>query len=342
MEKETPSKEPIKNIRAFRTSLVKWFQREGKDWPWRRTRDPWEILVSEIMLQQTTVASVIANHRFEKFLKEFPNPRSISVAPEDQLLKAWEGLGYYNRVRNLQKAACFVLHHFSGKFPKDATSLETLPGVGRYIAGAVSSFAFNQPAPIVDGNIARVISRLFNISLAIDSPQGQKLVWDYAGQLLDRKNPRLFNSAIMELGQTFCSPRTPSCLECPVKAFCQCLEPSNLPVKKPRRQFVSIDEHAFLHLKGRQVLLAMGDTSRRRGFWHLPVRDAETCAHLEASTQHRYTITHHRVTVHLYHHNPGKPGKGEVYHEISDLKSLPIASPIRRILESELSPDYQA
>lgn len=336
MDKEPASKEPIKNMRAFRTALLKWFQRESKDWPWRRTRDPWAILVSEIMLQQTTVSSVIANRRFEKFLEEFPNIKAISEAPEEKILKAWEGLGYYNRVRNLQKTARFVFHHFSGQFPQDATSLETLPGIGRYTAGAVSSFAFDQPAPIVDGNIARVISRLFNITIAIDSTEGQKLIWTYAGQLLDRKNPRLFNSAIMELGQTFCSPRNPSCLECPVKAFCQCLKPSSLPIKKPRRKFVSVDEHAFLHLKGGKVLLAPGNESRRRGFWHLPMRDSETCAHLEASTRHRYTITHHRVTVHLYHSDPGKLREGEAYHEISDLKSLPIASPIRRILESEL------
>ncbi|MEJ6579968.1 MAG: A/G-specific adenine glycosylase [Akkermansiaceae bacterium] len=336
MNKEPPSNDPGKEIRAFRALLLQWFEKESKDWPWRRTRDPWSILVSEIMLQQTTVASVIANRRYERFLEEFPDIATMSAASENQILKAWEGLGYYNRVRNLQKAARHVLDHFSGEFPPDASTLETLPGVGRYTAGAVSSFAFDQPAPIVDANIARVISRLFNISLAIDSTPGQKIIWERAGQLLDQKSPRLFNSAIMELGQTFCSPRTPSCPECPVKKFCQCPDPGKLPVKKPRRQFVAVDEHAFLHLKGGQVLLAMGEASRRRGFWHLPMRDTEDCAHLESSSQHRYTITHHRVTVHLYHHNPGKILEGEVFHKISDLESLPIASPMRRILESEL------
>jgi len=335
-DKEPATKDPIKNVRAFRSSLLTWFRSESKDWPWRRTRDPWAILVSEIMLQQTTIASVIANRRFEKFLEEFPEIATMSAASENQILKAWEGLGYYNRVRNLQKAARVVLDHFSGEFPQEASTLETLPGVGRYTAGAVSSFAFDQPAPIVDGNIARVISRLFKITLAIDSTLGQKIIWERAGELLDRKNPRLFNSAIMELGQTFCSARNPSCLQCPVKRFCQCPEPANLPVKKPRRKFVAVDEHAFLHLKGHKVLLAMGHDARRRGFWHLPMREAEACAHLEASSQHRYTITHHRVTVHLYHDNPGKLREGEVFHKIPDLESLPIASPMRRILESEL------
>jgi len=336
MDKEPATKDPIKNVRAFRTFLLAWFQSESKDWPWRRTRDPWAILVSEIMLQQTTVASVIANRRFEKFLKEFPDLATMSAAPANQILKAWEGLGYYNRVRNLQKAARHILDHLSGEFPKDAATLETLPGVGRYTAGAVSSFAFDQPAPIVDANIARVISRLFNITLAVDSAPGLKLVWERAGQLLDHKNPRLFNSALMELGQTFCSPKKPSCLECPVKDFCQCLEPANFPVKKPRRTFIAVDEHAFLHLQGQKVLLAMGKESRRRGFWHLPMREAEACADLEASSRHRYTITHHRVTVHLHRLAPGKLHEGEVFHKISDLGSLPIASPMRRILESEL------
>ncbi|YCM44141.1 A/G-specific adenine glycosylase [Verrucomicrobiaceae bacterium 227] len=336
MEKEPATRDPIKNVRAFRSTLLNWFQQEGKDWPWRQTSDPWAILVSEIMLQQTTVASVIANRRFEKFLAEFPDITTIAAAPEEKILKAWEGLGYYNRVRNLQKAAQFVLENLAGEFPRDAGELETLPGIGRYTAGAVSSFAFNQPAPIVDGNIARVISRLFSLTLAVDSTPGQKIVWEHAGKLLDQNEPRLFNSAIMELGQTFCSPRNPSCPACPVKSFCQCLEPAKLPIKKPRKKFVAVDEHAFLHQKGPEVLLAMGEDSRRRGFWHLPMRDIESCAHLEASSQHRYTITHHRVTVHLYHHDPGALKEGEAFHRISDLESLPIASPMRRILEKEL------
>lgn len=336
MDKQPATRHPGKNVRAFRSALGKWFSLNAKDHPWRRTTDPWAILVSEIMLQQTTVASVIANRRFELFLEEFPDIETIAQAPENQILKAWEGLGYYNRVRNLRKAAQHLLENHRGNFPQDAQTLETLPGIGRYTAGAVSSFAFDQPAPIVDGNIARVLSRLFDFHLAIDSTAGQKAIWEYAAALLDHRSPRLYNSAIMELGQTLCSPKSPACHQCPVKSFCQTKTPSDLPVKKPRRKFEQVDEHAFLHLKGGKILLAMGNKSRRRGFWHLPLRDAESCSHLESIGTHRYTITHHRVTVHLYREDPGKLQKDESFQNLSDLPSLPVASPIRKILNKEL------
>ncbi|MCL4164472.1 UNVERIFIED_CONTAM: hypothetical protein GTU68_066794, partial [Idotea baltica] len=210
----------LKDLKIFQDCLLDWFSREGKSYPWRNTRDPWGILISEIMLQQTTVASVIANRRFEKFLEEFPDLDSIANAPEEQILRAWEGLGYYNRVRNLQKTARFLVDNKQGLFPKSALELETLPGIGKYTAGAVSSFAFNEPSPIVDGNIARVLSRLFDYREPIDSSQGQKQLWKWAGQLLDQKSPRLFNSAIMELGQSYCAAREARCEACPVRKFC--------------------------------------------------------------------------------------------------------------------------
>lgn len=336
MEKRPAIQHPKKNKEAFRKALLDWFADNGKPHPWRKTRDPWAILVSEIMLQQTTVASVLANRRFEKFIAEFPDIESMARAPEDKILRAWEGLGYYNRVRHLQRAARAVLEDFGGRFPPDASHLEKLPGVGRYTAGAVSSFAFNQAAPIVDGNIARVLSRLLDSHTAIDSSEGQKMIWKTAATLLDPSHPRLYNSALMELGQTICSPRKPACFLCPVRDFCQCKTPEILPVKKPRRQFVSVDEHALLSIKDHKVLLSLGDDSRRKGFWKLPLRPPEQCAHLEPESTHRYTITHHRVTLHLYRTCPRKILSGEVYHPVKSLADLPIATPIRRILSSSL------
>mgnify|MGYP005726868321 FL=1 len=143
MDKPSAQHHPVKKKRRFRNALLEWFQANAKSYPWRETTDPWAILVSEIMLQQTTVTSVIANHRFEKFLEEFPNIKTIAIASEKKILRAWEGLGYYNRVRNLQKAAQTILYKYQGNFPSEAITLETLPGVGRYTAGAVSSFAFD-------------------------------------------------------------------------------------------------------------------------------------------------------------------------------------------------------
>lgn len=335
MEKPNARRHPLKNVRAFRVRLLRWFDENAKAYPWRETKDPWAILVSEIMLQQTTVASVLANRRFEKFLAEFPDIEAISRAPEAKILRAWEGLGYYNRVRNLQKAAQAVLVNFGGIFPLDARTLETLPGIGRYTAGAVSSFAFDQPAPIVDGNIARVLSRILDLQEPIDATSGQKKIWQYASELLDQTAPRLYNSALMELGQTLCTPRSPSCLICPVRDYCQTDSPAGLPIKKPRKKFVAVEEHAFFHLKGDTILLSPGDDSRRKGFWKLPLRDAGQCAHLEPASTHRYVITHHKVTLNLYRADPGKLLEGEEFHLLTDLDSLPIATPIRKILAAE-------
>lgn len=335
MDKTTASQHPLHEPALFREVLASWFQDVAKVYPWRETQDPWAILVSEIMLQQTTVASVIANRRFERFLEEFPNLETISTAPEEQLLKAWEGLGYYNRVRNLKRAASAILSLHNGVFPQDATTLESLPGIGKYTAGAVSSFAFNQPAPIVDANIARVISRLFDYSEPVDSTAGGKKIWEWAGALLDKNNPRKFNSAIMELGQTHCSPKAPNCAVCPVANFCQCSDPLSLPVKKARRETVQVEEHAILYLKKGSLLLAKESGGRRKGFWRLPLRSAEEASHLEAESTHRYAITHHRVTLFLYR-SETQAIADEEFIPITQLESLPIASPIRRAIEASL------
>jgi A/G-specific adenine glycosylase len=335
MDKKAATKGPLSKRTAFRKALNKWFEQSGKNYPWRATDDPWEILVSEIMLQQTTVSSVIANRRFERFLEEFPDLETISRAQEDQLLRAWEGLGYYNRVRNLQRAAAAVLSNHHGIFPKDAATLESLPGIGKYTAGAVSSFAFNEPAPIVDANIARVLARLFNYQSPIDSTAGIRQLWKWAELLLDQKHPRIFNSAIMELGQTYCSPKLPDCHSCPVRNFCHSSSPESLPLKKPRRKVVRVDEHAIFFKKDRSILLMQESGGRRKGFWRLPLRSEEEVAHLEPETKFTYSITHHRVTLYLYR-SEISPTSSEIFVPLNRLDSLPIASPIRRAIEASL------
>lgn len=332
MKKNLATRHSLKNASAFRTTLLTWFKKNGKTYPWRQTMNPWAILVSEIMLQQTTVASVIANQRFEKFLTQFPTIHSIAQASESTILRAWEGLGYYNRVRNLQRCAQIIISEFGGTFPSDAAQLITLPGIGKYTAGAVSSFAFNQAEPIVDGNIARVISRLLDEQQAIDSALGQKIIWSAAEEMLEKKSPRIFNSALMELGQSICSPRKPSCPICPVRDFCHSRDPEKLPIKKPRKQFKQITEHALLSLKNGKILLSLGNDSRRKGFWKFPLRSAEECAHLTPLSTHRYVITHHKVTLHLYQHKPLNLQKDEQYLPLTEIEDLPIATPIRKIL----------
>ncbi|MGC6582486.1 MAG: A/G-specific adenine glycosylase [Akkermansiaceae bacterium] len=331
MEKKSRPKQPLSNLTTLRKALHSWFANNGKDLPWRRTRDPWHILVSEIMLQQTTVTAVIANRRFEKFLNEFPDLETISSAKEEKLLKAWEGLGYYNRVRNLQKTAITVLTEFDGDFPQDAKTLETLPGIGKYTAGAVASFAFDQPTAIVDANVARVLSRLFDYHKEIDTTAGQRQIWSWAGQLLDPKNPRLFNSALMELGQTHCSAKNPGCLLCPLNDFCQSSSPETLPRKKPRQKMIAVNEHALLCVKRNRIFLTQEKGPRRKGFWRLPLTSAEETAHLEAETEHRYIITHHKVTVFLYR-VPSIKYEGQFFTK-EQIEKLPIPSPIRRIIK---------
>ena len=334
--KRNADRHPLTNSRAFRNALSKWFDTEGKKYPWRATEDPWAILVSEIMLQQTTVSSVIANQRFERFMDEFPDVNTIAEASESKILRAWEGLGYYNRVRNLQKTARVIVSENEGRFPKSASLLEKLPGIGRYTAGAVSSFAFNEPAPIVDGNIARVLARLFDFDTQIDSNAGQKEIWKWASELLDKESPRRFNSALMELGQTYCGAREVHCVDCPVGGFCQTQSPMSLPVKKPRKKFITEDEHAFLILKNDKILLSKGSGSRRKGFWHLPLRGENEAARFKEESQHRYTITRYRVTVHLYRGNSITQTEGEEFHDLGSLERLPIASPIRKIIKASL------
>ena len=330
----------LANIASFQSCLREWFESEGKDHPWRKTQDPWAILVSEVMLQQTTINSVLSNHRFEIFLHEFPSVKAISSASEEAILKAWEGLGYYYRVRNLQKTAQTVMSDWGGKFPKGVEELRALPGVGPYTAGAVASFAFNKPAAIVDGNVARVFSRIFNDETEIDSTKGSQQLWQWAEQLLDHKNPRIYNSALMEVGQVYCRPRKPDCLNCPIAKFCQTREPEGLPCKKPKPKPIQVVEHALLAKRPGQLLLAKEEGSRRKGFYHLPLRSREEVADLELLETSKYAITKHRVTLHLYEATAAsseelKPGEG--WFDLSALEKLPMPSPVRKALARVLN-----
>lgn len=168
-----PETAPTFDIQAFRNALVEWFRREGKDYPWRRTEDPWHILVSELMLQQTTIPTVLG--RYELWMHRFPTPHHLAAVDEQTALRSWEGLGYYRRVRSLQAIAREIVTSFGGTFPSDKEGLKKLPGIGPYTSGALLSFAFNKPAPIVDANVARVLSRIDNYSTAVDSTEGTEI-----------------------------------------------------------------------------------------------------------------------------------------------------------------------
>ncbi|MDB4865680.1 MAG: mutY [Cohnella sp.] len=202
----------------FGTELLRWYLRERRDLPWRRSRDPYPIWVSEIMLQQTRVETVIPY--FHRFMERFPTIGDLAIAPEADVLKAWEGLGYYSRARNLQTAAQQVAERHGGRVPHDKAAVSALKGVGPYTAGAILSIAFNEPVPAVDGNVMRVLSRFFNLDDDIARPAVRVGMERLAAGLIPAGEAGSFNQALMELGALVCTPRSPGCLSCPVMEHC--------------------------------------------------------------------------------------------------------------------------
>ncbi len=321
-----------------RAALVAWFTREGRDYPWRRTQDPYAILVSEIMLQQTQIATVLGRGYYTRWMEQFPDASTLAAADEGAILKAWEGLGYYSRARNLQRAARTVIDGHQGIFPRTLEEIAALPGVGRYTAGAVFSFAWNLPAPIVDGNVARVLSRLFSFQSEINTPAAQRILWDWAEALLDRKHARQFNSAIMELGQRLCTPRQPACDLCPLKVHCLSAGPSaeSLPKKKASRKTVTEDEHALWVMRNGCLLMAQETGSRRKGLWRLPLRTEPECRQLPLISRSKYSITHHRVTLSVHEAPHALPNGEESWQPVNSLSGLAMPGPIRRVVDDLL------
>ncbi|BCX48354.1 hypothetical protein HAHE_22620 [Haloferula helveola] len=311
--------DPLKEPERFREALSDWFETHGRDYPWRRTRDPYAILVSEVMLQQTQIATVLGRGFYDRFLERFPNTAALAEADDDSLLKAWEGLGYYRRARMLREAARAVEGEHGGEFPEDYGAILALPGVGRYTAGAVSSFAFDRPAPIVDGNIARVLSRLMDFREPIDGTAGQRQLWSWAEDLLDDRSPRVHNSALMELGQTFCRPGVPDCLGCPVAAYCNCAEPADLPLKAKRVKLTDVDEHVVFAVRKGEILLRKLEGGRRSGMWRLPEREERG----DLLHRRKYGITRYRVTMHVHAAAADTAAEeGEQWHDIGAVTEL--------------------
>jgi A/G-specific adenine glycosylase len=269
---------PVKSIRK---ALIRWYERHRRDLPWRRTRDPYAIWISEIMLQQTRVTAVIPY--YERFLVTFPNAAALAEAPEDQLLSMWAGLGYYSRARNLQKAAKQI---GAAMFPADYDGIRALAGIGDYTAAAVASIAFDLPHAAVDGNVRRVIVRLLNHD---DAP-----IQAEADRLLDRQDPGRWNQAMMELGATICTPRDPNCGACPLLKHCQAYgagTQSTLPRKKIKPETIRIERTLLIVRRGGKILLV--PSPRVDGFWELPEPFAGVTVGAKVG-EFRHSITHHR------------------------------------------------
>jgi len=221
---------------AIRSALVRWFRRTARPLPWRKNRDPYAIWVSEVMLQQTQVATVIPY--YERFLEAFPTLADLARAPLERVLQLWSGLGYYRRARHLHQAARELVRRFAGAFPQDYNQIRSLPGIGDYTARAILSIAFGLPFTLLDGNVARVLSRLAALEGNLHQPRFRRAVEAHLQPLLAPRSPGDFNQALMELGQTLCLPRAPQCTACPVRSWCrgcQSGQPHLYPQPRPRR-----------------------------------------------------------------------------------------------------------
>lgn len=212
-------------LTPFQQALITWFHKEQRTLPWRKDYIPYQIWISEIMLQQTQMERVTLF--FDRWLQQFPDINALAQAPEDKVLKCWEGLGYYSRARNILKCARIIVRQHGGVIPSDRKSLLTLPGIGPYTAGAIASIAYNLAVPLVDANIGRLFARLFDIDLPLS--QAQKLLWQKAEELVPQGQARSFNQGLMELGALICTPRNPACGKCPVGPFCQALKEDLIP-----------------------------------------------------------------------------------------------------------------
>jgi len=291
---------------AFGETLLDWYGGAKRTLPWRETQDPYAILVSELMLQQTQVQTVIPYYR--RFLKRFPDAAALATAPEEDVLKHWEGLGYYRRARHLQTAARMIVAEHGGTFPRDKAGIDSLKGVGAYTAAAVASIAFALPHACVDGNVIRVITRLHAIDADVSETGTKRRIDGLATEMLYTRDPGDYNQAMMELGATICTPREPSCLTCPVNAFCKTFadgeDPQTRPYKTKKVAVAQIDFASLLLVhQDRFLVCRREDSGLMAGMWELPAQEQQAMrlwetlldgpsaliARLEKPVRHRFT-----------------------------------------------------
>ncbi len=256
-----------KDIRCLQGQLLQWFEREARDLPWRRTKNPYHIWLSEIILQQTQVVQGMAY--YHRFIESYPQVEDLASAEEDEVLLLWQGLGYYSRARNLRRAAQMIVEDYGGQMPQSLDEIKRLPGVGPYTQAAVLSFAFDLPYATVDGNVYRVLSRLYALDAPIDKPKGQKLFRELAQNFLNLKDPAQHNQAMIELGALCCSPRNPNCLFCPFETHCQAnitgtqLDyPKKIGKIKLKERFLN---YFYIKIKGRDEAVDTRTLIHRRG-----------------------------------------------------------------------------
>lgn len=262
------------NIKAFQMDLLAWYEENKRTLPWRENQDPYTVWVSEIMLQQTKVDTVIPY--FNRFIDKYPSTFALAAADEEEVLKSWEGLGYYSRARNLQTAVREVVEKYDGKVPNNKEELGELKGVGPYTKGAILSIAFDQPEPAVDGNVMRVFSRLLLINDDIARPKTKKRFEELVREVISKEDPSSFNQAIMDLGATICTPKSPACLLCPVQQYCEAFAvgaETELPVKSKAKKPKSM-AYAGLIIKNNEnkyIIEQRAETGLLANFYQFPM-----------------------------------------------------------------------
>jgi A/G-specific adenine glycosylase len=295
----------MENVQGIRKALLAWYRRHRRKLPWRETRDPYRIWVSEVMLQQTRVAAAIPF--YEKFTNRFQTIEALALASEQELLSSWAGLGYYSRARNLQRAARILMAMGlqGNALPRDYRIIRSLPGIGDYTAAAIASIAFDLPHAVLDGNVIRVLSRITAEPADIVLPATRRRLAGIADELLDRKHPGDFNQAVMELGATVCLPRDPQCPRCPVNTFCEARRMGRqleFPVKQTRVRATQVEKQLLLIERGRQVLFWQRPAPSRllAGFWELPGPEdlPKACVGREVGTfRHSIVNTQYHIQV---------------------------------------------
>jgi A/G-specific adenine glycosylase len=303
-------------------SLLAWYGQHRRILPWREHPDPYRIWISEIMLQQTQVDTVIPY--YDRFLQRFPTVEALAAAALDEVLKAWENLGYYARARHLHRAARIIVEKYGGIIPDTWEAIIDLPGIGHYTAGAILSIAFGQPLPAVDGNVRRVLSRIYGIGEPINAPATQKALHTLAVSILPKKSPGLFNQALMDLGAMICTPRSPACADCPLIKFCTAWKDGlqdHLPVseRKPATPHERVTAAFMFNRQGKMLVVQRPAQGLLASLWKLPggiVKRGET---LEEGLQRivreelgiririgegvvsvHHAYTHFRITLHAF------------------------------------------
>jgi A/G-specific adenine glycosylase len=336
--------------------LGAWFDRERRDLPWRKTRDPYAIWLSEVMLQQTRVKTV--ESYFPRFLRAYPTVRKLAMAELDDVLRAWSGLGYYRRARSLYQGAREVVEKYGAELPRDAATLRTISGIGPYTAGAISSIAFGAREPLVDGNVARVLARLFALSCDVRTPAGSRQVWALAAELLPEDKPGRHNEALMELGATVCVPGVPRCETCPVSDLCLGRErgvAAELPVMKKKKAPREVRMVALVTRRGKEVLLGRrSDGGLFGGLWEPPMVEitggkppglllgellGASDLRLEKVAEQTHVLTHMKLKIEIATglvSRAAPPGRGTYdrfeWQKTSDLKRLGMSSLAKKVL----------